>query len=204
MLIKATIHWNIRLISILVIVMVILSASLVTAQGNNTNPSRSHTDHQLTQVEIIQPNLFVKDVLINQGELPVEGEMVIVDLEITNEDDFAYLGLELIVQIEENVFVRHGPKPVPEAYNKSLSVIAGLITITQQISFRGNFGQYKLTASLSSNGTILPNSINVVTFQVISQPIGSITSLVFAIISIVLLLFVLIPIPWIIEKLKPQ
>ncbi len=192
------------LILVIGLVFAIYSTSIVTAKDGIIEPSRSQSKFQLSQVEIIQPNLFITDVMINDGKLPEEGEMINVKIEISNDDDSAYLGLELIIEIEENALVQHGPKPEPDIYNKSLSIVPSLETISQQMSFIGNFGQYTLTASLSSNGSMLINSVHVMTFQVISQPIGSVLTLVFATIIITVLLLGLIPIPLIIEKFKSR
>lgn len=190
---------------ILILLMIpIYSTSIVTAEDGTIESSSSQSNLQLSQVEIIQTNLSITSVIINDGKLPEEGELIEVIIDISNDDDSAYLGLELILVIEESVLVQHGPKPEPDVYNESLSIIPASAKISQQMSFLGNFGQYTLTASLFSNGTPLPNSVHTMTFQVISQPIGSVPTLVFTTFIIVVFLLVLIPIPLVFEKIKSK
>ncbi|MHA2168368.1 MAG: hypothetical protein ACXAB7_00515 [Candidatus Kariarchaeaceae archaeon] len=108
------------------------------------------------------------------------------------------------MMVEENVNLQHGPAPEIEIYNKSLSVISADSTMIEEMSIIGEFGQYTVTAGLMSNGTILPKSVNSMVIQVISQPIGNLSTLLLIILIVVLLMIVLIPIPAIIDKLKTR
>jgi hypothetical protein len=159
---------------------------------------------ETNQIEFQQPHLFVKDIEINENELPEHGDMVNVDLKIINEDNVSYIGFELMLEIEEIVLVQHGPTPHPDVYNKSLGIISAESTSAHTLSFLCNYGQYTLTASLAANGTILSNSVSVVTFQVINQPIGSLTTLIISLILLVIVLLAIIAIPSFLEKLKSK
>ncbi|MCE7736096.1 MAG: hypothetical protein GPJ54_14535 [Candidatus Heimdallarchaeota archaeon] len=159
---------------------------------------------ETNQIEFQQPHLFVKDIVINENKLPEHGDMVNVDLNIINEDNDSYIGFELMLEIEEIVIVQHGPTPHPDVYNKSLGIISAESTSAHTLSFLGNYGQYTLTAALTANGTILSNSVSVVTFQVINQPIGSLTTLIIALILLIVVLLAIIAIPSFLEKVKSK
>jgi hypothetical protein len=156
----------------------------------------------LNQVEIIQPDLFITSIDLNSDGLPEDGELIELDITIENEDDIDYAGLELTLMIEEDVNLQHGPAPEVTILNKSLSMISSTSTIVESMSFVGHFGQYTLTAGLMANGTILPDSVYSVVIQVISQPIGKVSTLILIILIVLLALMILIVLPAVVDKFK--
>lgn len=178
------------------------TSNIVFADKKTSETTKSILN--LNQVEFQQPSLYVKKVEINNNNLPEDGDMIEVDLKVINEDNVSYIGFELMIKIEENVIVQHGPKPLPEMYNKSLDIILADSTTDHTLSFLGLYGQYVLTAALTVNGTVLSKSVYTVGFQVISQPIGSVTTIIIALILLVIILLAIIAIPSFLEKLKSK
>ncbi|MHA2274380.1 MAG: hypothetical protein ACXAC2_01335 [Candidatus Kariarchaeaceae archaeon] len=193
-----------RNLMILAILLIICPQIFITLSADQETLDLTNSSLYINQIEFQQPDLYVKEVEINNNKLPEDGEMIVVDLKVLNEDNVSYIGFELMIEIEENVIVQHGPKPPTKMYNKSLGVILAESTTDHTLSFPGFYGQYILTAALTINGTILPNSVSVVGFQVINQPIGSVGALIVALSLLVLVLLAIIAIPSIFEKLKSK
>ncbi|MHA2249789.1 MAG: hypothetical protein ACXAD7_05475 [Candidatus Kariarchaeaceae archaeon] len=182
----------------LVIVIGLITLLLNPMEAGGTNNSTI----TLNQVEIIQPDLFITSIDLNSDGLPEDGELIELDITIENEDDIDYAGLELTLMIEEDVNLQHGPAPEVTILNKSLSMISSTSTIVESMSFVGHFGQYTLTAGLMANGTILPDSVYSVVIQVISQPIGKVSTLILIILIVLLALMILIVLPAVVDKFK--
>lgn len=191
-----------------VLLLLLVLTPVLRVSGENSPDSQtqinSHSNIKLLQVGIVQPNLFIQSVEINNGNLAEDGDTAVIDVEILNEDDVSYIGLDLVIEIEENGLVQHGPAPMPTIYNKSLDIIPSATTLKQQLSFQSTYGQYTLTASLATNSSILPNSVHIMTFQVINKPIGSVLLLTFALISVIFMLLILVASPLLIEKFKSK
>ncbi|MHA2028234.1 MAG: hypothetical protein ACW99F_01490 [Candidatus Hodarchaeales archaeon] len=184
-----------RLLPCVAILILLLSSTDVA--GNQPNSILT-----LNQIEITQPDLFITSMNLDTDGLPEDGDLINLDITIRNDDNINYIGLELTLMIEENANLRHGPAPEIVVYNKSLSVIFAASTIVEQMSLVVEFGQYTITAGLMSNGTILPDSMNSLNVQVISQPIGQVGTLVLIIFVLLLLMIGLIAIPSVVDKIK--
>ena len=168
----------------------------------NTHALESPSDKYINN-QAYFPKLGVTNITINTAE-PEEELPISVTIYVQNNDSFAYdKYVKLHISLREIITDVHRGDTDPPliVVNQSISLAANS-TKMFDIDFPADAGQYTLASYISINDTVIPTSMFSTILQVISAPIGTISELGIAIISIIIVLLTVMLLPAIIDKLR--
>ena len=128
-------------------------------------------DHEITIPKINILNITLSD------DLPEEGQNVTFNVIIENKDNFSVPGLAIIVTLQQIILVNpHGKteesKPIT-VVNDTLPVINPYSKFVYVGWFIAKFGQYSMTAIITSTLVKVPLSSYNLLFEVLSPPVGN-------------------------------